>query len=57
MCPGISLALPLAYVTLASMLQCFEWKLVNGGDDGIVDMERRLGLLFQGSPCYLCPSA
>ncbi|XP_015969465.2 cytochrome P450 93A3-like [Arachis duranensis] len=39
MCPGISLALQIAHVTLAAMIQCFEWKLHD--DEKILDMEEK----------------
>ncbi|MED6158012.1 hypothetical protein PIB30_028832 [Stylosanthes scabra] len=38
MCPGTSLALQVAHVTLAAMLQCFEWKVE---DHRILDMEEK----------------
>ncbi|MBA0843730.1 hypothetical protein Goarm_000892, partial [Gossypium armourianum] len=41
-CPGISLAMQELPVTLAALIQCFDWKLPNV--DGGVDMSERAGL-------------
>ncbi|KAM6568545.1 hypothetical protein CsatB_016530 [Cannabis sativa] len=39
-CPGTTLGLQIVHTTLASMLQCFEWKATNG----VVDMDEGPGL-------------
>ncbi|KAG8472615.1 hypothetical protein CXB51_034415 [Gossypium anomalum] len=41
-CPGISLAMQEVPVTLAALIQCFDWKLSNVNDG--VDMSERAGL-------------
>ena len=38
-CPGASLALNVIQSTLGAMIQCFEWKVGNGGNNGKVDLE------------------
>ncbi|KAF2288787.1 hypothetical protein GH714_013323 [Hevea brasiliensis] len=51
-CPGISLAMQSLPTTLAAMIQCFDWKVVNppgvelniGDHDHVLDMTERPGL-------------
>ncbi|EXC30900.1 Cytochrome P450 93A1 [Morus notabilis] len=52
-CPGTSLALQVVHTSLASMIQCFEWKLV-GGKNGIVDMEEGPGLTLRRAHPLVC---
>ncbi|PON87938.1 Cytochrome P450, E-class, group I [Trema orientale] len=56
-CPGTTLALQVIQSTFASMLQCFEWKLI-GGKDGLADMEETPGLtLVRVNPLICVPVA
>eukprot|EP00257_Ricinus_communis_P022343 XP_015582042.1 licodione synthase [Ricinus communis] len=49
-CPGIALAMQELPTTLAAMIQCFDWKVINppgmknNGDGNVVDMTERPGL-------------
>lgn len=52
-CPGTSLALQVVHTSLASMIQCFEWKLV-GGKNGIVDMEEGPSLTLRRAHPLVC---
>ncbi|KAJ4842282.1 hypothetical protein Tsubulata_023807, partial [Turnera subulata] len=40
-CPGISLAMQHVPITVAAMIQCFDWKI---SDDNVLDMAERPGL-------------
>ncbi|KAM3732284.1 hypothetical protein ACB098_11G048400 [Castanea mollissima] len=54
-CPGTSLALQVVQTTLATLIQCFEWK-VSGGSEGTVDMEEGPGLtLLKAHPLICVP--
>ena len=53
-CPGVSLALPTVQLSLAAMIQCFEWK-VNGRDGNVVvDMEEGPGLTLPRVHPLMC---
>ena len=52
MCPGTSLALQVANVNLAAMIQCFEWKL--DGGDRILDMEEKPGITAPRAHPVIC---
>lgn len=55
-CPGASLALQVIPTNLAAMIQCFEWKVVGGSNNGIVDMEEKPGMtLPRAHPLLLLP--
>lgn len=51
-CPGTSLALQIVQTTLATLIQCFEWKVVGG--DGAVDMEEGPGLTLPRAHRLIC---
>ncbi|GMY14148.1 cytochrome P450 93A3-like [Fagus crenata] len=51
-CPGTSLALQVVQTTLATLIQCFEWK-VSGGE-GIVDMEEGPGITLPRAHPLIC---
>ncbi|XP_061365239.1 cytochrome P450 93A3-like [Gastrolobium bilobum] len=51
-CPGASLALQIIPTTLASMIQCFEWKVGEG--NGIVDLEEGPGMALPRAHPLLC---
>ncbi|KAM3324156.1 cytochrome 93A2 [Capsicum chacoense] len=56
-CPGTSLALQIVQIILASMMQCFEWK-VSGGLIDKVDMEEAPGItLSRANPLVCIPVA
>ncbi|KAI3782525.1 hypothetical protein L2E82_12575 [Cichorium intybus] len=58
MCPGMSLGMQLAQVTLGSMIQCFEWKAGEDGNLGRVDMEEGPGItLPRANPLVCVPVA
>ncbi|EXC30899.1 Cytochrome P450 93A1 [Morus notabilis] len=46
LCPGTSLSMQVIQTTLASMIQCFEWK-VDGRNGTTLDMEEAPGLTLQ----------
>ncbi|KAF6158667.1 hypothetical protein GIB67_040181 [Kingdonia uniflora] len=50
-CPGISLALQVVQTTLASMIQCFDWKV---GGDGTVDMLEGEGFTLKRAHPLVC---
>ncbi|WCJ18975.1 cytochrome P450 family 705 subfamily A polypeptide 25 [Euphorbia peplus] len=51
-CPGISLALQVIQTTLASMIQCFDWKVKNN----LVDMTEAAGItLLMAKPLICVP--
>ncbi|KAA8517013.1 hypothetical protein F0562_017169 [Nyssa sinensis] len=52
-CPGTSLALQVIQTTLAAMIQCFEWKVGDGGN-GTVDMEEGHGLTLPRAHPLVC---
>ncbi|CAL5356690.1 hypothetical protein CsSME_00046012 [Camellia sinensis var. sinensis] len=52
-CPGTSLALQVVQTSLAAMIQCFEWKVGNGGN-GTVDMEEGPGLTLPRAHPLVC---
>jgi cytochrome P450 len=54
-CPGASLALQVVPTTLATMIQCFEWKVV--GEDGAVNMEEGPGLTLPRAHPLICVPA
>ena len=43
-CPGTTLAFTLMNATVASLVQCFDWKVDGDGDGGKVDMQTGPGL-------------
>ncbi|KAF2293627.1 hypothetical protein GH714_003500 [Hevea brasiliensis] len=54
-CPGTSLALQVIHTTLGSMIQCFDWKVVNGES---VDMSEAAGIsLLMEKPLMCVPVA
>lgn len=55
-CPGTSLALQVVQTSLATMIQCFEWKLGNNKvqENGKVDMEEGLGLTLPRANPLVC---
>lgn len=52
-CPGTSLALHFVQTNLASMIQCFDWKLC-GGENSIVDMEEGRGISLRRANPLIC---
>uniref|UniRef100_M1DMU2 Cytochrome P450 n=1 Tax=Solanum tuberosum TaxID=4113 RepID=M1DMU2_SOLTU len=52
-CPGTSLALQVVQISLASMIQCFEWK-VSGGEVSKVDMEEAPGITLPRANPLVC---
>lgn len=50
-CPGASLAMHVVQTTLAAMVQCFEWKVVNGGS---VNMEEGRGIALPRAHPIMC---
>ncbi|EXC30892.1 Cytochrome P450 93A2 [Morus notabilis] len=52
-CPGASLALHVVHTNLASMIQCFEWK-VNGRNDTKLDMEEAPGIDMGRANSLIC---
>ncbi|KAJ9158738.1 hypothetical protein P3X46_024295 [Hevea brasiliensis] len=52
MCPGSHLAFSLINITIASMIQCFDWKAV--GDGGKVNMEAKSGFSLCLAHPLLC---
>jgi len=52
-CPGASLALQVVQTTLASMVQCFDWK-VGDGDQFTVDMEEGPGISLPRAHPLVC---
>nr|XP_043620052.1 cytochrome P450 93A3-like [Erigeron canadensis] len=58
MCPGTSLAMQIAQVTLGVMVQCFKWKVGEDGDMDRVDMEEGPGItLPRANPLVCVPVA
>ncbi|MED6138224.1 hypothetical protein PIB30_072231 [Stylosanthes scabra] len=55
-CPGTSLALNVAHTCLATMIQCFEWKVVGDGDGvgGGVDMEEGPSFILSRAKPLIC---
>lgn len=54
-CPGASLALQIIYTTLAGMLQCFEWKVgEEGNNNGTIDMEEGPGMALPRANPLIC---
>ncbi|KAI3772562.1 hypothetical protein L6452_03751 [Arctium lappa] len=51
MCPGTSLAMQVAQVTLGAMVQCFEWRV---GEEGRVDMKEGLGITLPRANPLVC---
>ena len=51
-CPGTSLALQVVQTTLATLIQCFEWKV--SGEEGTVDMEEGPGLTLPRAHPLIC---
>ncbi|KAM7263968.1 hypothetical protein ACFE04_001651 [Oxalis oulophora] len=49
-CPGTSLALQVVQTSLASMIQCFEWRV----DNGIVNMDEGPGLTLPRAHPLIC---
>ncbi|PWA50803.1 hypothetical protein CTI12_AA451430 [Artemisia annua] len=54
MCPGTSLAMQVAQVTLGVMIQCFEWKADKNGDMAQVDMEEGQGITLPRANPLIC---
>nr|GEW82188.1 cytochrome P450 93A3-like [Tanacetum cinerariifolium] len=54
MCPGTSLAMQVAQVTLGVMVQCFEWKAGEKGDMAQVDMEEGHGITLPRANPLIC---
>lgn len=52
-CPGASLALQIIHTTLAGMIQCFEWKVGEEGNE-TVDMEEGPGMALPRAHPLLC---
>ncbi|KAK3008471.1 hypothetical protein RJ639_015278 [Escallonia herrerae] len=52
-CPGTSLALQVVQTSLASMIQCFEWK-VRGEGNGAVNMEEGPGITLPRAQPLVC---
>ncbi|KAF5473334.1 hypothetical protein F2P56_009952 [Juglans regia] len=52
-CPGATLALQVVQTTLAVMIQCFEWKVGDGGR-GSVDMEEGPGISLPRAHPLVC---
>ncbi|XP_021625601.1 cytochrome P450 705A5 [Manihot esculenta] len=47
MCPGSHLGLTIIHVNVASMVQCFDWKVYGGdGDGGKVNVEAKSGMIM-----------
>ncbi|KAF2319438.1 hypothetical protein GH714_015846 [Hevea brasiliensis] len=47
MCPGSHLALTISHITIASMVQCFDWKVSGGdGDGGKVNIEAKSSMIM-----------
>lgn len=56
-CPGTSLALQVIQTTLGRMIQCFDWKVING-DYNTVDMSEAAGIsLLMEKPLMCVPVA
>ncbi|XP_077210777.1 3,9-dihydroxypterocarpan 6A-monooxygenase-like [Tasmannia lanceolata] len=53
-CPGTSLALQVVQATVAAMVQCFDLKVGNGGENGKVDMTEGLGLTLPRAKPLVC---
>ncbi|KAK3028712.1 hypothetical protein RJ639_038603, partial [Escallonia herrerae] len=53
-CPGLSSAMQELLAVLAAMIQCFEWKAVKLGRDGLVDMSERTGLTAPRAHDLVC---
>lgn len=53
-CPGATLALLVVQTTLASMVQCFEWKVGDGDECSIVDMEEGPGISLPRAHPLVC---
>ncbi|KAL3533881.1 hypothetical protein ACH5RR_007402 [Cinchona calisaya] len=54
-CPGISLALQVVQTSLAAMVQCFQWKVVDGkGNNGTIDMEEGKGATLPRAHPLVC---
>ncbi|KAK9291046.1 hypothetical protein L1049_009230 [Liquidambar formosana] len=53
MCPGISLALMVVQTILASMIQCFEWK-VGDGKNNATNMDEGAGGTLRKAHCLVC---
>lgn len=53
-CPGTSLGLQVVHTTLATMLQCFEWKAEGGNNGTTVNMEEGLGFTLPRAHPLIC---
>ncbi|XP_020583590.1 cytochrome P450 93A2-like [Phalaenopsis equestris] len=51
-CPGITAALQVVYSALASLIQCFEWKVAGDGEK--IDMTEASGLTLRRATPLLC---
>lgn len=51
-CPGMSLALQEIHTTIASIVQCFDWKVTS--NNGVVEMEERAGLSIPRARDLIC---
>ncbi|KAF2319437.1 hypothetical protein GH714_015832 [Hevea brasiliensis] len=57
MCPGSHLALTIIHITVASMVQCFDWKVPGedgDGDGGKVNMEAKSGVIMSMAHPIVC---
>lgn len=53
-CPGASLALLAVPTNLAAMIQCFEWKVLHGERNGIVNMEEKPAISLPRAHPLIC---
>ncbi|KAF3442606.1 hypothetical protein FNV43_RR16522 [Rhamnella rubrinervis] len=53
-CPGASLAMEVVQTTLGGMIQCFEWKVWEEGNGGVVDMEEGPGISLPRARPLVC---
>ena len=53
-CPGTTLAYHTIHSTIAAMVQCFDWKVGEGGQDTKVDMEVGSGLSMAKANSLVC---
>ncbi|XP_057453941.1 cytochrome P450 93A3-like [Lotus japonicus] len=53
-CPGASLALLVVPTNLAAMIQCFEWKVLHGERNGIVNMEEKPAISLPRAHPLIC---
>ncbi|XP_015571012.2 cytochrome P450 93A2 [Ricinus communis] len=57
-CPGTSLALQVIQTTLGSMVQCFDWKIINGDNNNSngnnIDMSEAAGISLEMANPLMC---